>query len=191
LDIPLGLGYSSGLVRHPSNLDIPPLPGSSRHAGTSKRAESPTLQGHPSRCLVISTRGISHRPGVTQAGLSHPPLGTSHRCGTSCVSGITRLSRSSQRHSGHLRRPLQKLDRRGRPSRATSQQLLGYTDAWDVQPAWGDDSETEEEELFEHWQPGRIRSTPERPTFTPTPPCAFHPPRARPPLSVSGACFLA
>ena len=31
------------------------------------------------------------------------------------------------------------------------------------------DDEKEEEELFDEWQPGRCRATPERPTFTPYP----------------------
>ena len=57
LDIPPGLSYSSGPVRHPSGLDIPPLSWSSRHTGPSRRTGSPTLPGrHPSSCLVILAR---------------------------------------------------------------------------------------------------------------------------------------
>ena len=71
LDIPSGLRRSSGSMGHPSNLDIPPLPGSSRHAGTSQRAGSPTLPGHPSSCLVIPSGGI-HPPGLGCPRPGHP-----------------------------------------------------------------------------------------------------------------------
>ena len=59
LDIPSDLRYSSGPMRHPRDLVIPPLLGSSQYTETSKWAESPTPKAIQAARWVIPMHGIS------------------------------------------------------------------------------------------------------------------------------------